>query len=70
MAMSRSQSVRSPAGKQPYDELRRARHGELRHHDHVGLRLLLDDYFGDESLLDLANAPAHGGRPSKPPRAA
>lgn len=33
------------AETQPYDDLRRARHGELRHHDHVGLRLLADEYF-------------------------
>jgi len=29
----------------PYDDLRRARHGELRLKDQVGLNILLDDYF-------------------------
>jgi len=29
----------------PYDDLRRARHGELRLKDQVGLTILLDDYF-------------------------
>jgi len=49
------------AEAKPYDDLRRARHGELRHHDEAGLRGLLEDYFADADDLE---------RFSKPPRAA
>lgn len=41
----------------PYDHLRRARHGELRHHDGDGLRYLLDDYFGDADDVELIGPP-------------
>jgi len=45
----------------PYDDLRRARHGELRLKDQVGLHHLLDDYFAFADELE----PVH-----RPPRAA
>lgn len=37
----------------PYDHLRRARHGELRHHDESGLHDLMDDYFAHADDLEL-----------------
>ncbi len=37
----------------PYDHLRRARHGELRHHDESGLHELMDDYFAHADDLEL-----------------
>ncbi len=45
----------------PYDDLRRARHGELRLKDQVGLSLLMDDYFAYADELEVL---------PRPPRAA
>jgi hypothetical protein len=41
----------APSGS-PYDDLRRARHGELRLKDQVGLLHLLDDYFAHADELE------------------
>lgn len=41
----------------PYDQLRRARHGELRLKDAVGLHLLMDDYFGNADDVDYIGPP-------------
>lgn len=61
--MKRVAPVRSSAKAEdtPYDDLRRARHGELQHHDVAGLQHLLDDYFDHADELE---------RVSLPPRAA
>lgn len=50
MARSKSESV---AKTSPYDDLRRARHGELRPRDAEGLRFLMDDYFAHADDLEL-----------------
>jgi hypothetical protein len=41
----------------PYDHLRRARQGELRHHDAVGLHDLMDDYFAHADDVELVGPP-------------
>lgn len=49
MKRTKSESV---AKTSPYDDLRRARHGELRLRDSDGLRYLMDDYFGNADDLE------------------
>ena len=41
----------------PYDDLRRARHGELRLKDEVGLTILFDDYFAHADELERFPSP-------------
>jgi hypothetical protein len=40
-----------------YDDLRRARQGQLRHHDHRGLTTLLDDYYAHADELEVVGPP-------------
>lgn len=42
----------------PYDDLRRARHGELRLKDQLGLSLLMDDYFAHADELEVVKRPS------------
>jgi hypothetical protein len=45
--------------KTPYDDLRRARHGELQLRDGEGLKYLMADYFDHADELELVGPPTH-----------
>ena len=58
MARTNSEIIEVNTSKtSPYDQLRRARHGELRLKDAVGLHHLMDDYFGSADDVEYVGPP-------------
>ena len=53
----RAQPLDETSKTAPYDHLRRARGGELRHQDGSGLTDLFEDYFANADDLELVGPP-------------